>query len=70
MILAFSIRKEYYKKTGKAWKRAYLLNGPLGTGKSTMTAAMVNRLNYSSPVRDEDAASSVQKTEKHSNNGI
>ncbi|KAH0884775.1 LOW QUALITY PROTEIN: hypothetical protein HID58_060871 [Brassica napus] len=43
---AFSIRKEYYKKTGKAWKRAYLLYGPLGTGKSTMTAAMVNRLNY------------------------
>ncbi|WZZ52281.1 hypothetical protein YC2023_052388 [Brassica napus] len=37
---AFSIRKEYYKKTGKAWKRAYLLYGPLGTGKSTMTAAM------------------------------
>ncbi|KAF3557609.1 hypothetical protein F2Q69_00014997 [Brassica cretica] len=40
MLLAFSIRKEYYKKTGKAWKRAYLLYGPLGTGKSTMTAAM------------------------------
>ncbi|CAN7057030.1 unnamed protein product [Brassica rapa subsp. trilocularis] len=40
--LAFRIRKEYYKKTGKAWKRAYLLNGPLGTGKSTMTAAMIS----------------------------
>lgn len=27
--------KEYYKKVGKAWKRGYLLYGPLGTGKSS-----------------------------------
>ncbi|CAN7135248.1 unnamed protein product [Brassica rapa subsp. narinosa] len=39
---SFQTLKEYYKKTGKAWKRAYLLNGPLGTGKSTMTAAMIS----------------------------
>ncbi|CAN6829330.1 unnamed protein product [Brassica oleracea var. botrytis] len=39
---SFQTLKEYYKKTGKAWKRAYLLYGPLGTGKSTMTAAMIS----------------------------
>ncbi|XP_020231380.1 AAA-ATPase At3g50940 [Cajanus cajan] len=38
--------KEFYKKTGKAWKRGYLLYGPPGTGKSSLIAAMANYLNY------------------------
>ncbi|KAK4795486.1 hypothetical protein SAY86_027812 [Trapa natans] len=42
----FSKSKEFYSRTGKAWKRGYLLYGPPGTGKSTMIAAMANYLNY------------------------
>ncbi|KAG4969033.1 hypothetical protein JHK87_034684 [Glycine soja] len=38
--------KEFYKRTGKAWKRGYLLYGPPGTGKSSLIAAMANYLNY------------------------
>ncbi|KAK7272579.1 hypothetical protein RJT34_29272 [Clitoria ternatea] len=38
--------KEFYKNTGKAWKRGYLLHGPPGTGKSSLIAAMSNYLNY------------------------
>ncbi|KAK7324533.1 hypothetical protein VNO77_28165 [Canavalia gladiata] len=38
--------KEFYKKTGKAWKRGYLLYGPPGTGKSSLIAAMACYLNY------------------------
>nr|GMD22573.1 ATPase, AAA-type, core [Ipomoea batatas] len=38
--------KEYYKRIGKAWKRGYLLYGPIGTGKSSLIAAMSNYLNY------------------------
>lgn len=45
-LLAFSKAKEFYKQTGRAWKRGYLLYGPPGTGKSTMVAAMANFLNY------------------------
>ncbi|KAK3000693.1 hypothetical protein RJ639_020982 [Escallonia herrerae] len=38
--------KDFYRKIGRAWKRGYLLYGPPGTGKSSLTAAMVNYLNY------------------------
>ncbi|KAL2331360.1 hypothetical protein Fmac_018941 [Flemingia macrophylla] len=38
--------KEFYKRTGKAWKRGYLLYGPPGTGKSSLIAAMAYHLNY------------------------
>ena len=38
--------KEFYKRTGKAWKRGYLLYGPPGTGKSSLIAAMAKYLNY------------------------
>lgn len=38
--------KEFYRKTGKAWKRGYLLYGPPGTGKSSLIAAMAYYLNY------------------------
>jgi chaperone BCS1 len=38
--------KEFYRRTGKAWKRGYLLHGPPGTGKSSLIAAMANHLNY------------------------
>ncbi|KAL1299622.1 hypothetical protein HN51_044171 [Arachis hypogaea] len=38
--------KEFYNRTGKAWKRGYLLYGPPGTGKSSLIAAMANYLNY------------------------
>ncbi|KAL5081544.1 hypothetical protein RYX36_009965 [Vicia faba] len=38
--------REFYKRTGKAWKRGYLLYGPPGTGKSSLIAAMANYLNY------------------------
>ncbi|XP_027342948.1 AAA-ATPase At3g50940-like [Abrus precatorius] len=38
--------KEFYKRTGKTWKRGYLLYGPPGTGKSSLIAAMACHLNY------------------------
>ncbi|CAH8332282.1 unnamed protein product [Eruca vesicaria subsp. sativa] len=38
--------ESFYKKTGRAWKRGYLLYGPPGTGKSSMIAAMANYLGY------------------------
>ncbi|XP_027926270.1 AAA-ATPase At3g50940-like [Vigna unguiculata] len=38
--------KEFYKRTGKAWKRGYLLYGPPGTGKSSLIASMSFYLNY------------------------
>nr|POE61702.1 aaa-atpase [Quercus suber] len=38
--------KECYAKIGKPWKRGYLHYGPLGTGKSSMIAAMANFMNY------------------------
>jgi ATP-dependent 26S proteasome regulatory subunit len=42
----FVDRKEYYSKTGRAWKRGYLLYGPPGTGKSSLVAAMANYLKF------------------------
>ena len=38
--------REFYRRTGKALKRGYLLYGPPGTGKSSLIAAMANYLNY------------------------
>jgi len=38
--------KEFYRRTGKAWKHGYLLYGPPGTGKSSLIAVMANYLNY------------------------
>ncbi|ERN07297.1 hypothetical protein AMTR_s00019p00216540 [Amborella trichopoda] len=42
----FAKGEEFYRKTGRAWKRGYLLYGPPGTGKSSMIAAMANHLGY------------------------
>ncbi|KAL1202902.1 AAA-ATPase [Cardamine amara subsp. amara] len=42
----FTKCQSFYKKTGRAWKRGYLLYGPPGTGKSSMIAAMANYLRY------------------------
>ncbi|KAL6220660.1 hypothetical protein ACLB2K_008416 [Fragaria x ananassa] len=42
----FVKRREFYKRVGKAWKRGYLLFGPPGTGKSSLVAAMANRLRF------------------------
>ncbi|KAK3437689.1 hypothetical protein EUGRSUZ_C02290 [Eucalyptus grandis] len=42
----FVAGKAFYQRTGRAWKRGYLLYGPPGTGKSSMIAAMANFLSY------------------------
>ncbi|PIN01773.1 AAA+-type ATPase [Handroanthus impetiginosus] len=42
----FANGESFYQKTGRAWKRGYLLYGPPGTGKSSMIAAMANYLGY------------------------
>ncbi|CAI0393976.1 unnamed protein product [Linum tenue] len=42
----FAEGQEFYQRTGRAWKRGYLLYGPPGTGKSSMIAAMANFLGY------------------------
>ncbi|KAF7838049.1 AAA-ATPase [Senna tora] len=42
----FANGQAFYQKTGRAWKRGYLLYGPPGTGKSSMIAAMANFLGY------------------------
>ncbi|KAL6977734.1 hypothetical protein U1Q18_026522 [Sarracenia purpurea var. burkii] len=42
----FATGQSFYQKTGRAWKRGYLLYGPPGTGKSSMIAAMANHLRY------------------------
>ncbi|KQJ90344.1 AAA-ATPase At4g25835 [Brachypodium distachyon] len=42
----FSNGSAFYERTGRAWKRGYLLYGPPGTGKSSMIAAMANFLGY------------------------
>jgi len=38
--------KEFYRRTGKAWQRGYLLYDQPGTGKSSLIAAMANYLKY------------------------
>jgi SpoVK/Ycf46/Vps4 family AAA+-type ATPase len=43
---AFRNNRDFYRRTGKPWKRGYLLYGPPGTGKSTMIAAMARYLDY------------------------
>ncbi|KAL0453455.1 UNVERIFIED_CONTAM: AAA-ATPase [Sesamum latifolium] len=45
-LLDFANGESFYQKTGRAWKRGYLLYGPPGTGKSSMIAAMANYLGY------------------------
>ncbi|ESQ42654.1 hypothetical protein EUTSA_v10013277mg [Eutrema salsugineum] len=52
----------FYQKTGRAWKRGYLLYGPPGTGKSSMIAAMANYLGYD--IYD------LELTEVHSNSEL
>ncbi|KAL8191510.1 hypothetical protein R6Q57_028241 [Mikania cordata] len=42
----FADGQAFYTRTGRAWKRGYLLYGPPGTGKSSMIAAMANFLKY------------------------
>ncbi|KAL6655534.1 hypothetical protein ACP70R_006360 [Stipagrostis hirtigluma subsp. patula] len=42
----FADGSAFYERTGRAWKRGYLLYGPPGTGKSSMIAAMANFLGY------------------------
>ncbi|KAE8732401.1 putative r2r3-myb transcription factor [Hibiscus syriacus] len=45
-LMDFANDQSFYQKTGRAWKRGYLLYGPPGTGKSSMIAAMANYLSY------------------------
>ncbi|CAN6448200.1 unnamed protein product [Victoria cruziana] len=45
-LLDFADGESFYRKTGRSWKRGYLLYGPPGTGKSSMIAAMANFLGY------------------------
>lgn len=45
-LRSFAGGQSFYQKTGRAWKRGYLLYGPPGTGKSSMIAAMANFLQY------------------------
>ncbi|KAL5973988.1 hypothetical protein ACLOJK_030648 [Asimina triloba] len=45
-LRGFADGQSFYQKTGRAWKRGYLLYGPPGTGKSSMIAAMANYLGY------------------------
>ncbi|XP_047952229.1 AAA-ATPase At5g57480-like [Salvia hispanica] len=45
-LLDFANGEAFYQKTGRAWKRGYLLYGPPGTGKSSIIAAMANFLSY------------------------
>ena len=57
----FLTRKEYYRQTGRAWKRGYLIHGPPGTGKSSLVAAISNHLHFD--VYDLDVGSVRSNTE-------
>ncbi|KFK27298.1 hypothetical protein AALP_AA8G364200 [Arabis alpina] len=61
-LLDFAEGQLFYQKTGRAWKRGYLLYGPPGTGKSSMIAAMANYLGYD--IYD------LELTEVHSNSEL
>ncbi|KAF8035325.1 hypothetical protein BT93_C1373 [Corymbia citriodora subsp. variegata] len=58
----FAAGQAFYQRTGRAWKRGYLLYGPPGTGKSSMIAAMANYLGYD--IYD------LELTEVHSNSEL
>lgn len=45
-LTSFTTDQAFYERSGRAWKRGYLLYGPPGTGKSSMIAAMANFLKY------------------------
>ncbi|KAK3130184.1 hypothetical protein QOZ80_6BG0490080 [Eleusine coracana subsp. coracana] len=45
-LAAFAGGAEFYRRTGRPWKRGYLLHGPPGSGKSSLIAAMANHLRY------------------------
>ncbi|XP_059069316.1 AAA-ATPase At4g30250-like [Cryptomeria japonica] len=42
----FKKSRDFYRRTGRAWKRGYLLYGPPGTGKSSLIAAIANHMSY------------------------
>jgi len=42
----FNQSKKSFGPVGRAWKRGYLLYGPLGTGKTSMVVAMAHYLKY------------------------
>ncbi|PKA64373.1 hypothetical protein AXF42_Ash009595 [Apostasia shenzhenica] len=45
-LSSFAAGRDFYARTGRPWKRGYLLHGPPGSGKSTVIAAMANHLAY------------------------
>ncbi|WVZ65142.1 hypothetical protein U9M48_014554 [Paspalum notatum var. saurae] len=48
-LTAFAEGREFYRRTGRPWKRGYLLHGPPGSGKSSLIAAMANHLRLLPP---------------------
>ncbi|EHA8591116.1 hypothetical protein COCNU_scaffold033853G000030 [Cocos nucifera] len=45
-LLRFVGRRDHYSRVGLAWRRAYLLHGPPGTGKTSLVAAIANLLEF------------------------
>ncbi|KAJ6914185.1 mitochondrial chaperone BCS1-B [Populus alba x Populus x berolinensis] len=64
----FANGQSFYQKTGRAWKRGYLLYGPPGTGKSSMIAAMANYLGYD--IYDLELTESYCDPEMRSGSGV